>query len=506
MARRPQVGSKEKPYFGGFCCEAQSITFHLPYAPCYSTWLRKQVRFLGKYFTISFLWSFFKWFYSGDGDCGFGNFPILGLKAQTNGFYSDMSLTYVGAGMICPHLINISLLLGGTISWGLLWPLIKTREGDWYPAGLKARDVKGLFGYKVFIAIALILGDGLYNFLKILAVSIFSFYKQQKKNQMPTLPLSHDKPDESLPPLKARRNEIFMKDHVPLWFAASGYTALAAISIGVIPKIFPSAKWYYILISYLIAPVLGFCNAYGCGLTDWSLASTYGKLGIFVFSAWAGQDGGVLAGLALCGVMMIIVQTAADLMQDFKTGYITLSSPRSMFASQILGTLMGCILAPLTFWLFWVAFDVGISQEYPAPYGVIYREMALLGVGGVSSLPKHCLSLCGGFFAFSLLTNSIKDMVPKKVSMYIPIPMAMSIPFYIGPYFAIDMALGSLINAVWGRLNKREADLLGPAVASGLICGDGIWTLPAAALTLAKVKPPICMAFLSRGHAAKLSG
>ncbi|ERN07547.1 hypothetical protein AMTR_s00154p00064550 [Amborella trichopoda] len=96
----------------------------------------------------------------------------------------------------------------------------------------------------------------------------------KKQKQIATLLLSHDKPEEPLPPLEARLNEFFMKDHVPLWFAASGYTALAASTVGIIPKLFPSAKWYYVLISYLIAPVLGFCNAYGCGLTDCSPAST----------------------------------------------------------------------------------------------------------------------------------------------------------------------------------------------------------------------------------------
>lgn len=40
--------------------------------------------------------------------------------------------------------------------------------------------------------------------------------------------------------------------------------------------------------------------------------------------------------------MMNIVSTASDLMQDFKTGYLTLSSPRSMFFSQAFGTAIGC--------------------------------------------------------------------------------------------------------------------------------------------------------------------
>ncbi|CAF2127935.1 unnamed protein product [Brassica napus] len=58
----------------------------------------------------------------------------------------------------------------------------------------------------------------------------------------------------------------------------------------------------------------------------------------------------MLAGLAACGVMMNIVSTASDLTQDFKTGYLTLSSPRSIFISQVIGTAMGCVVSPCVFW------------------------------------------------------------------------------------------------------------------------------------------------------------
>jgi uncharacterized oligopeptide transporter (OPT) family protein len=46
---------------------------------------RKQVKVLGKNFTLSFAFSFFKWFFTGIGDnCGFDNFPTLGLMAFNN--------------------------------------------------------------------------------------------------------------------------------------------------------------------------------------------------------------------------------------------------------------------------------------------------------------------------------------------------------------------------------------------------------------------------------------
>ncbi|KAL2533034.1 putative metal-nicotianamine transporter YSL7 [Abeliophyllum distichum] len=195
------------------------------------------------------------------------------------------SATYVGVGMICPHIVNVSVLIGGILSWGIMWPLIETRKGHWYSADLDPDSMQGRKGYK-------------------------------------------------------RRTQLFVKDQIPTWLAIGGYVAISAVSTATLPHIFHQLKWYHIIVIYIFAPVLAFCNAFGCGLTDWSLASAYGKLAIFTIGAWAGAShGGVLAGLAACGVMMNIVSTASDLMQDFKIGYMTLASPRSMFVSQVIGTV-----------------------------------------------------------------------------------------------------------------------------------------------------------------------
>ncbi|KAK3406141.1 hypothetical protein EUGRSUZ_K02316 [Eucalyptus grandis] len=465
---------------------------------------KKQVKALGKFFSFSFLWGFFQWFYTAGDGCGFTEFPTLGLKALQYRFYFNFSATYVGVGMICPYIINISVLLGGILSWGLMWPLIETRKGHWYPADESTTSMRGLQGYKVFIAIAMILGDGLYNFFKVLGRTLSGLYHQLRDREMShVLPIANGSSLEN-PQVSyddQRRTQLFLKDQIPTWLAVAGYVTIAAISTATLPHMFPQLKWYYILVIYLFAPTLGFCNAYGCGLTDWSLASTYGKLAIFVIGAWAGAShGGILASLAACGVMMNIVSTASDLTQDFKTGYLTLASPRSLFVSQVIGTAMGCVISPCVFWLFYKAFkDLGLpGSEYPVPNGIVFRSMAELGVEGVSSLPKHCLTLCYGFFAAAMIINGFRDLVGKKWARFIPLPMAMAIPFYIGPYFAIDMCVGSLILFIWEKIDKTKADAFGPAVASGLICGDGIWTLPNSILALAGVNPPICMKFLSR--------
>ncbi|XP_010528609.1 PREDICTED: probable metal-nicotianamine transporter YSL7 [Tarenaya hassleriana] len=478
-------------------------SFHTPQG---AKLAKKQVRALGKFFSFSFLWGFFQWFFTAGDDCGFASFPTFGLEAYANKFYFDFSATYVGVGMICPYLINVSLLVGSILSWGVMWPLIGAQKGKWYSADISSSSLHGLQGYKVFIAIAMILGDGLYNFVKVLGRTIFGLYKQFQNRDV--LPVNDRSPSFAVVSYDdKRRTELFLKDGIPAWFAVCGYIILAVISIFALPHIFPQLRWYHILVMYVIAPVLAFCNAYGCGLTDWSLASTYGKLAIFTIGAWAGAShGGVLAGLAACGVMMNIVSTASDLMQDFKTGYMTLASPRSMFISQFIGTAMGCVISPCVFWLFYNAFgDFGQSgSSYPAPYALVYRNMSILGVEGFSALPKHCLMLCYVFFAAAVIVNGVRDAVGPKWARFIPLPMAMAIPFYIGGYFTIDMCVGSLILFVWRKLNKPKADAFGPAVASGLICGEGIWTLPSSVLALAGVKPPICMKFLSSSTNTKV--
>lgn len=291
-------------------------------------------------------------------------------------------------------------------------------------------------------------------------------------------------------------NEVFVKDSIPPWLAGSGYVGLAAISTATVPMMFPQLKWYLVLSAYVVAPLLAFCNSYGTGLTDFNLASTYGKIGIFIFASWVGQNGGVIAGLAACGVMMSVVSTAADLMQDFKTGYLTLSSPRSMFVSQLIGTALGCVIAPLTFWLYWTAFDIGNPDGmFKAPTAVIYREMSILGVEGFSALPHHCLGICSFFFAAAIAINLTRDVTPKGVSKFIPLPMAMAVPFYIGAYFAIDMFVGTVILFVWEMVNGKESEDFAGAVASGLICGDGIWSVPSAILSIMRINPPMCMYF-----------
>ncbi|KAL1532074.1 Metal-nicotianamine transporter ysl3 [Salvia divinorum] len=480
--RKMMIIDYKLPYPSGTATALLINGFHTPKG---DKMAKKQVRGFVKFSSFSFVWSFFQWFYSGGEQCGFANFPTFGLTAWKLTFFFDFSMTYVGAGMICSYLVNVSLLLGAVLSWGVMWPLIGRRKGDWFPKDIKESSMKSLNGYKVFISISLILGDGLYNFVKTL---FFTF------RSMRTAMTEPDDKDQSA--VDVRRNEVFKRESIPLWVSCTGYIFFSVGSVVIIPIMFPQLKWYYIVVVYIFAPCLGFCNAYGTGLTDMNMSFNYGKVALFVLAALGGEENGVVAGLIGCGLVKSMVSISSDLMQDMKTGHLTLTSPRAMLLSQAVGTAIGCVVAPLTFFLFYKAFDVGNPNgTYKAPYAIIYRNMAILGVEGFSSLPRHCLRLCYGFFGFAVLANLVRDAAPARLGRFVPLPMAMAVPFLVGASFAIDMCIGSLGVYVWNRIDRKEAGLMVPAVASGLICGDGLWILPSCILALAKINPPICMSF-----------
>ncbi|KAK2412152.1 putative metal-nicotianamine transporter YSL7 [Trifolium repens] len=105
---------------------------------------------------------------------------------------------------------------------------------------------------------------------------------------------------------------------------------------------------------------------------------------------------------------MNIVSTASDLIEDFKIGYMTLASPKFMFA-KVIETAMGCIISLYVFWLFYHTFGTlgQLGSTYPAPFAIIYRNIAILGVDGVSAPPKNCCILVETRFDYFIAPFSL---------------------------------------------------------------------------------------------------
>ncbi|KAJ0966835.1 hypothetical protein J5N97_023752 [Dioscorea zingiberensis] len=460
--------------------------------------------------------AFSKIVYYGGNGCGFYVFPTFGLQAVSISFYSSLTPAYIAIGMICPHSLVFSFFVGAIISWGFFWPFISSKEGVWYPKGTTPDSViDGSYGYKVSLTSALFLGEGIFQ-LSLLALHkfydmylkkkpkrfIIPFHEEEEEQQQQqnifdsqiTATMSHD---------DQLRTKMFLKDiEIPTPISIGGFLLTATISTVAIPFIFPQIEPRHIAAAYIAVPIINFCNAYTVGIADFNFAPRYGKLIIFIFGSWIGlRHGGVLGGLIASSIVIAVISTATDLMQNLKLAYMTLTSPRSLLIGQVIGTVMGCIIVPIVFFYFYNSPDFGDPKsEYSMENARLSRAFAIRVSQGLDSLPTHCVTLAVISFMVSISLNIVREMarlMKWRFYAYIPSPVAMAVPFYFTAAASLDACLGNLVVFVWKRNYKKStANLYILTVATGLFIAEGLKRLMWALLD--RINAPMCVAFFSR--------
>ena len=100
------------------------------------------------------------------------------------------------------------------------------------------------------------------------------------------------------------------------------------------------------------------------------------------------------------------------------------------------------------------------------------------------SLPHEWQHLRHHFYIASLAQDFL---LPVQYKKFMPIPSAISIPFYIGAPIAIDFCLGGAVLFFWRMFRPETAAKFGIVTGAGLMVGDGLWQLPFGILGIAKV-------------------
>jgi OPT family oligopeptide transporter len=310
-----------------------------------------------------------------------------------------------------------------------------------------------------------------------------------------------------------RRIEVFLENKIPASLPVAAYGVCAIICGVVIPQIFHQVNFLHVIAMYIIVPVVALTNTYATGLTDWNIAYTYAKFTIFVVAAWVAKPGAIIVALVSCGLVVSALHISSQMTQDVKTGYMTLTSQRALIMMQTFGVIVGSVLTPCIFRAFQRSAKANVpigaaDSEYPCPYAMLYRAMAVIGTGGVKELPDHCLTFCYAAAGFAIAVNTLSVVSQRKgwkIQVYIPSVTVLALPFFIGSAVAIDMCIGSAVIFLWMKMNSQSAAILSSAVAAGLICGEGLFALPSALFTLFSVEAPMCMKFIHSGKQVDLA-
>ena len=361
------------------------------------------------------------------------------------------------------------------------------------------------------MGLTMVVTEGIFNFITLTTALVIDFYKKTEENDSGAAKYILKHP--SLNYDDRKRLEVFIGNRVPAIGGVIGYIGFAVICSVISHWIFREIQFHHLALVFTIIPIFIFSNTYGTGLTDWSVAPTYAKFVLFIAAAAYAAPGAVIISLVACGAAFMSLNISSQAVQDHKTAYMTLTSPRAVFAGHVYGIVIGSIINPLIYAFFDLkakkTAPIGTPKsEFPAPYAQVYRAIALLGMGGVKELPKHCITFSFITFLMTLAIETLRLVSQRKdwkVQYYIPCMTALALPFLSGPTFAVDMALGTILRLIWTKIHRQSAELYSAAVAAGLVSGDGIWYLPSALLGLFKVEPPICMRFLPSGKEVQIA-
>lgn len=438
---------------------------------------------------------------------GIQSWPVFGLSAAEFGWTFDWDVSQPALGIMLGGRVNYSILLGAVLAYGVFTPyLVQVRSGDceawiggsdeacpyWFDDEAAPSVYVGSFGYIVFTGLGIMLADGCYSICELVRMLA---HEATSKATRPAGP----EPSAATKAL----DRLFLDDRaLPAWTSPMGYLAFGAGCVAIMQLAF-QVQWYQTVTAIAIIPVFAVAIMQAVGLADWNMCASFGKLLMFAFGAWNRSSGEIIPSLALCMVTIGGCGAAADLMSDFKTGYMVGAKPSQMFYAQLIGASFGCVIVPACFAVLNAAFEIpSLDGPLKAVFAPIYRVLAVVTTTGGGELPRHIFAwmFAGAALALALsVANALleargwRETHPALTSL-VPLPMCVGIGMLIPAASSMEMALGGLV-AAW--LERRSPSLASrrPFVAAGLLAGGGLAALTQVIIKLAGGTPPMVVHF-----------
>lgn len=165
----------------------------------------------------------------------------------------------------------------------------------------------------------------------------------------------------------------------------------------------------------------------------------------------------------VAGVIAVACGLAGDVMSDFKTGQIIGTDPRDLWLGQVIGALLGTVVAVAVLVALVAAYGTdafGGDNLFVAAQAQVVATM----VSGIPSVPAFVVGVVAGTVLYCA-------GIPA---------MMLGLGVYLPFYMSLTTAAGALIRVVFDRvvaargIEKGAAEETGAVVASGVLGGESI--------------------------------
>lgn len=361
---------------------------------------------------------------------------MFGITTAATSAGFAVSLLGIGSGMIVGNRVNISMAIGGVISWIIL------------PKILVPHHIIPVASRKEILLWAMWPGTGMLIAAGLTALALKWRTLARTFSTMSTKAID--------------------KSEFPLKWVGFGVVA-ATITLMIAEwQFFDLAPWW-VLIAVLLSVPLMLVGLRVLGETNWGPISQLTNVMQAIFAALVPKN--LTANLAASGTTGTIAVQSEAIMQDYKAGHILGSTPRFLTIAQLIAAPIGAAAVAIVYKVLKESYGVGFDEgQLSSPISVRIAGFANVMNKGFDALPDYALA----FMLVGVAVGILITLGEIKWKRYMPSATGLGIGMMVPGNVVFTMVLGGILFSLWSATDRRSADRIGIPLASGLIAGEAL--------------------------------
>jgi len=402
-----------------------------------------------------------------------GTPAIMGTPVTSLTLRPELDLPMVGAGGLMGIRTGTSIILGATINYAVLAPMMIDRHDI-------APNAKGTIGFREITFWSLWCGVAMMT-----AASLLAFFGRPKIIWAALSKLVGVVAGPSGP--EGRNADLLGQIELPLKVSLVGVPVVGAVVAVMAHQFFGVEYWLSVV---ALALVFVFCliAINSTALTSITPIGAMGKLTQLTFGALA--PGNKEVNLMTAGITGEVASHAANLLQDIKPGYMLGAKPRQQAIGHVLGIFAGAVLSIPVFYLVFLQLSPSqllatelsvpytMDAAFPMPAATVWKAVADVLAEGIHKIKPSAqyAALAGILIGIALEIGRMASKNRFPLS-----PVAIGLGFLIPFFTCLSIFVGSLLfwlaeklfSSKESRINQVVVQNQEP-ICAGLIAGGAL--------------------------------
>jgi len=191
------------------------------------------------------------------------------------------------------------------------------------------------------------------------------------------------------------------------------------VGIVLVGSQFLHQPWFFLTVAVGLCFLFVLVNGISLGISDWNPISSAFVLTVFILAAMGLRDPGV--GLLCAAILLIACSSGGDMQQDRSTGWRLSTNRVVQFRYQVIGIIMGAVLAVVLAKLFMSAYPILTQDQFTHPHlegaqkwqsAMTYKFVGALK--GITTAQTHVLKALQLGILLGLVIGVLRKLIKSR--------------------------------------------------------------------------------------------